>query len=45
MYGCTPIENLENGTHYIMGFLSGIEEKLSKESDANSAPSWTWTAV
>lgn len=33
MYGCTPIENLENGTHYIMGFLSGIEEKLSKKGN------------
>ncbi len=33
IYGCTPFENLKNGTHYIMGFLSGIEEKLSKKGN------------
>lgn len=30
VYGCTRIENLANGTHSIMGFLSAIEEKISK---------------
>lgn len=32
-YGCTAMENLTNGTHYIMGFLSGTEEKLSKKGN------------
>lgn len=33
-YGCTSIENLTNGIHYIMGFLSGIEEKTSKKGNS-----------
>lgn len=32
-YGCTDFEKLENGTHYVMGFLSEIEEKRSKKGN------------